>query len=139
PGDTDEVVLDFDLAELVDVQGPADDPTGIVIRQRVTARRLFVESIRGVVRSGAGTPGDTSDDAPLAGVIVELLQGGQRVTTTKTDTQGVSALQSIPPGQYDVRVDVPGFASASQPVSLGVRQQATADFTLQPSTAPAAR
>ncbi len=136
PDDTDQVVLDFDLSQVVDVQGPADDPTGIIVRPSVLARPLFVESIRGVVRSDAGTPGVTSDDPPLEGVIVGLFLNDQQVTTTKTDGQGVYVLQAIPPGQYEVRVAEPGFASVDQPVSVNVAQQATADLTLQPQAAP---
>jgi hypothetical protein len=138
PGDTDQVVLDFDLSQVVDVQGPADDPTGIIIRQSVLARPLFAESIRGVVRSDAGTPGDANDDPPLEGVIVGLFLNDQQVTTTKSDAQGVYALQSVPPGQYEVRVAEPGFASVDQPVSVNVGQQATADLTLQPQATPTA-
>lgn len=139
PGDTDQVVLDFDLTQLVDVQGDPADPTAITIRQSVIGRPLFLESIRGVVRSDAGTRGQTGDDTPLEGVVVGLFQNGQPVMSTKSDAQGVYALQSVPPGTYELRVDEDGFASFAEPVSVNVGQQTTADITLEPSAAAAVR
>lgn len=122
PGDTDQVVLDFDLSQLLDVQGNPADPTGFVVRQSVIARELFAESIHGVVRTDATTA--------LEGAIVRLFQNNQELTSTKSDAQGAYAVQSIPPGDYEIRLQEAGFEDFSEPVSLTAGQQATVDVTL---------
>jgi hypothetical protein len=64
-----------------------------------------------------------------------------RVTVTNTATnvsrnsvtnnEGIYAFPALVPGPYEVRVEVPGFRTASSKLELQVQQSARVDFALQ--------
>ncbi len=59
--------------------------------------------------------------------------GAARETLSSTD--GQFELSSVQPGEYDLEIAAPGFATAKRPVRLEVGQQARMDFALNVGTA----
>ena len=108
---------------------------------------FFYSNIQGTVTaapppgSSGGNPG--MPPPPLAGITVELLQGGQVIDTTTTDPHGVYRFQEVGVGQYTVEVVPPsgsGWSVASAAsVSIDITKgqagpsaSAVANFVLDP-------
>ncbi len=82
-------------------------------------------SLRGTVRDSTG---------PIPGVnvvAVNTVSGFQFVSVTRDD--GTFALQSLPPGTYQIKVSSHAYAEQSQTVQVLVGQDLTVSFELSPS------
>lgn len=90
---------------------------------RVLLLTFFITVFASVAGASAtGTIGGKVVD-PLGAMVpnadVTLLQNGKVVAVTKTDQEGNFAFSTVDVGQYQVRVEAPGFApQESQPVNL---------------------
>jgi hypothetical protein len=110
-----DLVLDFDLSRNFVFNGPATHPPGV-------KRVLFTPVVRAINASVAGsvevtvlsdnvTPGDTSDDFPIEGATVRVLDADANVVATgSSDAQGVAVI-SVPPGTYDLELEASGHTS----------------------------
>src|SRR5690242_14520881 len=75
---------------------------------------------RGVTLSGS-VQDQTTAILPDAQVIL-LASGGQAtVQTAATDGAGTFHFDRVPPGDYEIRAEFPGFKSASVKVRIGAR------------------
>jgi hypothetical protein len=111
-----DLVLDFDLARNFVFNGPVTHPPGV-------KRVIFTPTVRAVNASTAGTigvtvlsdnvtPADASDDTPIDGATVRVLEAGSVVATASTGADG-RALVGVPPGTYDVAIEASGHGSAA--------------------------
>ncbi len=85
----------------------------------------FTGSILGSVQdsSGAVTPG---------AAVVITNTGTNAVITARTDASGYYAAPLLPPGQYSVQVELPGFKKfVREGITLQVQQQARVDIRLE--------
>jgi hypothetical protein len=112
-----DLVLDFDLARNFVFNGPVTHPPGV-------KRVIFTPSVRAINASTAGTigvtvlsdnvtPADTSDDTPIEGATVRVLDAGGGVVATASTGADGRALVGVPPGTYDVGIEASGHESAS--------------------------
>lgn len=70
------------------------------------------------VKHVCGRIADPSD-APIPGVEVELLDSHSRILQqTRTNESGTFEMQNVSPGEYVIRVEFAGFATAWQPIVL---------------------
>jgi hypothetical protein len=70
------------------------------------------------VKQVCGRVADPSD-APIPGVEVELLDSHSNLLQrARTDESGTFDMQNVTPGQYVIRVQFAGFATAWQPIVL---------------------
>jgi hypothetical protein len=131
-GQPARALLDFDLANSFDYQGPASAPTSFRLRPVIRgANRGVSGAIAGVVLSDNGTPNDSADDLPLGKVTVTASQKGGATVTTYTDRQGVYFVPGLDEGDWDVSFDSTGYAShALTGVTVKRREQTTRDATL---------
>lgn len=60
--------------------------------------------------------------------VTQTVTGTQRETVT--NDEGVYVLSNLPPGEYEVKSQSPGFSPKSLPVTLQVGQDSTLDMTL---------
>lgn len=103
-GETQGVIVDMDLEESLVAQGDPGRPTRIDLLPVLRLRDTFAGGLRGVVRSDAGTPDDTSDDVPVENALVRLMQEGPNsegpdfTGVTRSDAQGVYVLQGVSGG-----------------------------------------
>lgn len=70
------------------------------------------------------------DGAPVAGAQVQLTGPLTRTATTSED--GSFREVDLPPGEYQARVDQPGFLLSSSPVVVEVRKETSTQITLTP-------
>ena len=81
-------------------------------------------SIRGKVKDSLG--------AVVPNAMVDLLQSGRSIASTKTDSEGSYVLKTAA-GRYQVRAAAPSFRAAlSEPVYLSPTAEARMDLTLNP-------
>ncbi len=79
--------------------------------------------ISGVVRDNSG--------AVIAGAHVAMRNTGNGLATqTFTDSEGLYVSPPLPPGEYNVEVELPGFTTVVEPVRLEVAQRVAVDVTL---------
>src|SRR5438128_3115659 len=75
----------------------------------------------------------SSDGLALPGAVVTVtspsLQGDRSAVS---DTNGVYSIPGLPPGDYTVRVSMPGFAAADRRVSVPLGSALVVDCTLGP-------
>ncbi len=87
--------------------------------------QTFTASVRGVVTDS------TQAAIPAAKVIVKSVERGTDVPTT-TDAQGRFVVTALPPGNYTLSVEAPGFKRYSlSAFNLQVQQQASLDVQLE--------
>src|SRR4051812_35221105 len=115
----------------------------VVRGSRRTARILVVLALAWLIGTGhawaqAGTAslrGVISDDqgGALPGATVTATSGATGATrSTVTDAAGVYQLLALPPGTYDVKVELTGFRTAiRQQVALAVDSSSKLDLTMQ--------
>ncbi|HET7434860.1 MAG TPA: TonB-dependent receptor [Thermoanaerobaculia bacterium] len=95
---------------------------------------LFLSTISAFAQTTGGIVGRVSDDsgAALPGVLVEAhspsLQGARSDTTA---TDGTYRFVLLPPGSYEVRFTLQGFASQARRVSVSLGRDATVDVSLK--------
>jgi len=92
----------------------------------VVASRLDAQA------NGARIDGIVSDSQslPLPGVKLVLMETGTELTrTTETTTAGTYQFPSLNPGQYELRVEAPGFATEVRKLTLEVDQELRLDVT----------
>src|SRR5579863_1885206 len=92
----------------------------------VVASRLDAQA------NGARIDGIVSDSQslPLPGVKLVLMETGTDLTrTTETTTAGTYQFPSLNPGQYELRVEAPGFATEVRKLTLEVDQELRLDVT----------
>ncbi len=72
-------------------------------------------------------------DAVIPGARVTLTQSATGLKReTETNSEGLYVLTNLPPGDYDIKVESPGFTTASSSIIvLRVGQSATLDLTLE--------
>jgi len=137
-GENEDILLDFDLAQSIDVQGDPTDPTTITFTPIGQARELTASSgsIQGVVRTDADTSNTTADDTPVANADVTLRQSGVVVARTITDAGGVYVIEGLDAGQYDLlAVDTEDPTRQFQSdVNVNASQATTADALLTDGT-----
>lgn len=81
-------------------------------------------SLQGLVRDAAG--------ATVPGVTVELRDStGKVVATTQADAAGRYRFQDVPPGEYEVRANTPGFKTLVTTITLRKGRTETLHLTLQ--------
>src|SRR5262249_12311933 len=86
--------------------------------------QTFTASVRGAVT-------DASKAAVPAAVVTVTDVDRNVPYSTKADTAGRYVLPTLPPGNYTLTVDAPGFAKFTQPAfALAVQQQATIDVEM---------
>jgi hypothetical protein len=130
PGQTTQVLLDFDVARSFNSNGPPSAPTSFTLMPTIRGANLAVTgSLAGVVRSDNLTPADATDDAPLAAVTVEATQQGQTITTY-TDAQGAFVLAGLDVGAWDVTFKEPAHTDRTISVTIARGQQTTQDALL---------
>jgi len=87
--------------------------------------QAFTASVLGVVKDNTGAV------VPGATVNVSSIDTGTQ-TVVKTDENGNFTVPQLPPGNYRVSVDLPGFKTVVRgPVTLQVDQRLRLDFTLE--------
>lgn len=137
-GETEQVLIDIDVQESLDLQPNATDPNEITFTPQARVRELADNttggSLRGVVRSDAGTPDDTTDDSVVNNALVTLLDGQEVVARTRTDAQGVYLIDSVEAGQYQLTVEAPDAVAAQTDVEIVAGQQTTQDVLLVDAT-----
>jgi hypothetical protein len=140
-GESEQILLDFDLAESLDLQGATDDPTTITFTPTGQARTLTSDSgaLAGVVRTDASTPAQPGDDTPVQFADVSLRQNNTVVANTRSDAGGVYLIEGVEPGQYELVVTDPDDANDQflSDININDGQTTTADALLS-STAPVA-
>lgn len=84
-----------------------------------------------VTGSVAGTVHDASG-AVLPGVTVTIRGAAlqRKSATTVSATDGSYRIPLVPPGQYDVTVELQGFTTQTRHVEVAINQQTTVDFAL---------
>ncbi|NTX60690.1 carboxypeptidase regulatory-like domain-containing protein [Myxococcus sp. CA051A] len=107
---------------------------------------LFVapgETLRGLTVALGSTSGltgqvrSTGDEAPVRGAVLVVSPTGAdgELARTTSGGEGIYRL-GLPPGEYDVQVHAPGFASATHDgVVVSEGAHATLDVKLEPATA----
>ncbi len=76
---------------------------------------------------------DASNGNPIAGAVVEVLNGAIIVATGVTDNNGNYVILSLaPPGDYIVRASATNYQTAVQGAVIVSNQTTTANFALQP-------
>src|SRR4051812_36765292 len=108
---------------------------------RTTASRLLIIML--VLSAASGMPAYAQGGASLGGVIKDDSGGalpGATVNVVNTSTGAAQTLVAgpsgnyravnLPPGPYQVAVELSGFATARKAVTLNVGVESTADFTL---------
>lgn len=138
-GETEQVLIDIDLEESLDLQPDATDPTEMTFsptgRVRALADDTTGGSIQGVVRSNAGTGGNTGDDTPVANAKVSLFADGTTtdpIAVTRTDAQGAYVIEGVEAGDYDLLVEDDGFTGQTIDTTITAGQQTTEDVLLVP-------
>ena len=76
-----------------------------------------------------GTITDANDNLPIAGALVQALQGGNPVRSATTDANGFYRMQ-VPVGDYTVEASATNYVTASADVSVAEDQTVTQDFAL---------
>lgn len=90
-----------------------------------TVAQTFTGSILGSVHDSSGAI------APDAAVLI-INTGTNATITVRSDASGNYAAPILPPGQYSVQVEVPGFKKFIRDgITLQVQQQARVDITLE--------
>lgn len=80
-----------------------------------------------------GTVSDSSGARIPGATVSATARHFTLVRTGKTNKAGEFSLESLPPGEYEVKVEASGFASKSGPISIGVTSAATLNVQLQPA------
>src|SRR5439155_19912804 len=92
-----------------------------------------VEHDRGPFNGLAQITGTITDPTgaciPEATVTVREVSGG-RTRAARSNTAGEFSLAGLPPGEYEVRVQAPGFQAGSAKVSLIARDRAVVSASL---------
>lgn len=78
-----------------------------------------------------GTVRDASDNAPLQGATVEVLDGPHAGTSATTAADGTYSIPGLS-GGMTVRASLAGYQAQSQPVTI-TGSSVTLDFSLSPS------
>jgi hypothetical protein len=95
---------------------------------------LFVPSIS-IAQSNYAVLGGTVSDPqghPFAGAMVQLTSLGTHAERhVSSNDQGIFQIAALLPGEYQLTVDAPGFASVSQKLQLEVGQQLTLGISLK--------
>lgn len=95
--------------------------TLVVLSCSLAFGQSFTATVRGTVKDQSGAP------VPVASVIVTDVDRGTSQTTL-ADEAGRFAITALPPGQYELTVEVGGFKKfSSGRFTLTVQQQATVD------------
>src|SRR2546428_979524 len=94
---------------------------------------VVTEPVQAQQGTVAGQVTDKSNQQPVPGASVLIvgtnLQG-------RSSREGRYTITNVPPGTYSVQVRLIGYATATQSVTVGAGQTATADFTLTPAAVP---
>lgn len=118
-----DLILDFDLSRNFVFNGPVTHAPGV-------KRVIFTPSVRATNASVAGslqvtalsdnlTPGEVSDDTPLAGATVSVFDAtadplvDAPIATGATDADGIALIAGLPPGEYQAVVEAAGHESAT--------------------------
>jgi hypothetical protein len=112
-----DLTLDFDLSKNFVFNGPMTHAPGVkrvlftpVVRATNTST---AGSVAGTVWTDNATPGDTTDDTPLAGATVSVADpDGVEAASGPTDAAGAFSF-SVAPGTYDVTASAAGHDSAT--------------------------
>ena len=91
-----------------------------------------------------GTIRDDSNNAPVSGVRVEILNGANAGKSATADASGAFCLQDLSPGSFTIRVSVSGYDNAEQTVqvnantslNVSIRRNATPAPNPPPSPTP---
>jgi uncharacterized protein YfaS (alpha-2-macroglobulin family) len=86
-----------------------------------------VEHDRGAWNGMAEVTGKVIDpaDTPIAGATIELrVPDGARPRLARSDGEGRFTLSGVPPGDYEIRIESPGFNSASRKLKMAARDRA---------------
>jgi hypothetical protein len=133
PGET-ILVVDFDVSQNFKIQGNPNTPAGL-------KDVLFTPTLRAVVRdvagSIAGTVTSSTDNSPLAGLMVRatLKDSNPPVEVTAiTQADGTYVIGFLAPGVYTVEVD--NFSAASREITVGEAQDVTGVNFSGTSTSP---
>ncbi len=81
----------------------------------------------------SGTVVDATDNEPLAGANVVLLQGEALVTGAATDVDGRYVITNVPAGTYTLRARFVGYQEYETPITLAAGESRTLDITLRQS------
>lgn len=132
-GENEQLLVDFDLAESLDVTGPTSDPTSMTFTPIGRARDLTPETGRlaGVVRFDNGTDA-TTDDTPVNNANVVLRSNAEVVATTKTDSSGTYVIEGLDAGSYLLVVTDPANTQRTieSNVEVNTSQTTTNDVLL---------
>jgi Domain of unknown function (DUF4382) len=122
PGRTD-LTVDFSVDKSFVVTGPTP-PRQV----------LFKPVLHGIVTDQSGSISGTSSPVEAMGLLLAI-SGTDTVATDSADaSSGAYTLPFLPPGDYTVvdSTTVAGFVTKSAPVTVGVGEHVTQDFTLTP-------
>lgn len=67
---------------------------------------------------------------PISGATIEVIDGGNVIASTTTDTQGDYTVSGLAPITYTVRAVSPGYQTTTQSATVVAASITTADFTL---------
>jgi outer membrane receptor protein involved in Fe transport len=101
---------------------------------------VLLDAHIGVAQTTGLLEGTVRDEgsSPLPGVTLSVhgphLQGTRTITT---ESSGVFRFPAVPPGEYVVRAELPGFRAQEKTATVSLDATATADFTLEQEVAAA--
>ncbi|PYP10742.1 MAG: hypothetical protein DMD56_08325, partial [Gemmatimonadetes bacterium] len=109
-------------------------------RRTLLAFLGFGALLVGVARASAAQQGsvagqvtDKSNQQPVSGAQVLIIGTNLQSLTSR---EGRYAITRVPAGRHDVQVRLIGYATATQPVTVGAGEAPTLDFSLAPAAVP---
>ena len=109
-------------------------------RRTLLAFLGFGALLVGVARASAAQQGsvagqvtDKSNQQPVSGAQVLVIGTNLQ---SRTSREGRYAITRVPAGRYDVQVRLIGYATATQPITVGAGEAPTLDFSLAPAAVP---
>lgn len=134
-GDTQVLVLDFDVHQSFVIQGSPDTPAGIQDMLFTPAIRVVVSDVAGSIAGTVSLTSGAPDSISVDGITVTaeptddgLLEAYQTETATAvTDSTGSYTIHYLVPGTYTV--DIPDSSYVSTPDSVEVTVDRDQDLT----------
>lgn len=134
-GDTQVLVLDFDVGQSFVIQGNPDTMAGIQDILFTPAIRVAVNDVAGSISGDIALAGGAADSISVEGITVTaepvatgMLEAYQTATATAvTDSSGSYTINYLVPGSY--AVDIPDSSYVSAPDSVEVTVDRDQDLT----------